>query len=153
MIYLSGIDDQPSRRIPCALRHHQSSHAARRSSAFCWSLVARIGTTSSRAESRAVVTVFRASVTVGEKDLRAVHREAIRRRAMGLFGDGRGRSLRLPDDVGSEGFGGRLVIFVEHPGEALAVMPVPFYASERKYRAPSRRQYEVSNSVLRPLER
>ena len=38
-----------------------------------------------------------------------MHREAIRRRAIGLFGDGRGRALRLGDDAGSQGFGGRLV--------------------------------------------
>jgi hypothetical protein len=44
---------------------------------------------------------------------------------MGLFGDGRGRGLRLGDDAGSQGFGGRLIgIVVEHRGEALAQMPL-----------------------------
>ena len=40
---------------------------------------------------------------VGEKGLQAMHRQAIRRRAMGLFGDGRGRGLRLGDDAGAQG--------------------------------------------------
>ena len=62
---------------------------------------------------------------VGEKGLQAMHRQAIRRRAMGLFGDGRGRGLRLGDDAGAQGFGGRLIgIVVEHRGEALAQMPL-----------------------------
>jgi hypothetical protein len=47
---------------------------------------------------------------VGEKGLKAVHRQAIRSRAMGLFGDGRGRALYLGDDGDSQGFGGRPVV-------------------------------------------
>jgi hypothetical protein len=62
---------------------------------------------------------------VGEKGLKAVHRQAIRRRAMGLFGDGRGRALRLGDDARSQSLGGRLVsIVVEHRSEVLAQMPL-----------------------------
>jgi hypothetical protein len=57
---------------------------------------------------------------VGEKGLKAVHRQAIRRGAMGLFGDGRGRALRLSGAAGSQGLGGRLVgIVVEHRGVRL----------------------------------
>jgi hypothetical protein len=60
-----------------------------------------------------------------EKGSKAGQREAIQRRAMSLFGDGRGRALRLSDDTGSQGFGGRLLgIVVEHRGEALAQMPL-----------------------------
>jgi hypothetical protein len=61
---------------------------------------------------------------VGEKRLQTVHRQAIRRRAVGLFGDGRGRALGLGDDAGPEGFGGGFIgVVVEHRGEALAQMP------------------------------
>ena len=69
--------------------------------------------------------MFRASVArSARRGLEAVHREAIRGRAMGLFGDSRGRALRLGNDAGSEGFGGRLLgVVVEHRGEALAQMP------------------------------
>ena len=69
--------------------------------------------------------VSRQGGEIGEKGLKAVHRKAVRRRAMGLFGDGRGRALRLGDDAGSQGFGGRLVsVGLEHRGEALAQMPL-----------------------------
>jgi hypothetical protein len=62
---------------------------------------------------------------IGEKGVKAMDRQAVRRRAMDLFGDGRGRALRLGDDASSQGFGGRLLsIVVEHRREAWAQMPL-----------------------------
>jgi hypothetical protein len=60
----------------------------------------------------------------GEKRLKAVHRKAVGRRAVSLFGDCGRRALGFGDDAGPECFGGRLIgVAVEHQGEALTEMP------------------------------
>ena len=49
--------------------------------------------------------VLRQRCEVGEEALEAVDRETVRGRAAGLFGDGRGRALRLGDDAGARAQG------------------------------------------------